>query len=430
MRRTLNLSRKQRIVAALDVGTSKICCLIARSSASPHWFENSGEDLHFEILGYGHHQADGLKSGLVTHLDRAERCIRSAVDQAERMSGVIVEEVHVAVTSGRLKSENFSASVALSNGVVRDEDVHRVLAGARQYAGREKRTVLHTLPIGYRIDENSGIRDPLGMCGERLGIDVHAVTADEMAMRNLTLCVERCHLGVSGLIAAPYASALAVLTPDEAKLGVACIDFGAGSTTLSVFADGHFIHSDAIALGGNGMTIDIAQALSTPLDHAERMKSLHGSAFATVSCERELIAFPYMGEAGRGSMNQITKAQLAALIRPRLDEILDLMRRRLASCAHASEAARSLVLTGGGSQLTGLAELAGNMFGRPVRVGRPREFKGLAETGAGPDFAGAIGLLLQWGKGEDRFSHRAEQRLLGTGTGYFAKVGEWIRENF
>jgi cell division protein FtsA len=137
-----------------------------------------------------------------------------------------------------------------------------------------------------------------------------------------------------------------------------------------------------------------------------------------------------MGEAGRGSMNQITKAQLAALIRPRLDEILDLMRRRLASCAHASEAARSLVLTGGGSQLTGLAELAGNMFGRPVRVGRPREFKGILATGAGPDFAGAIGLLLQWAKGEDRFSHRAERRLLGTGTGYFAKVGEWIRENF
>ncbi len=417
-------------MAALDVGTSKICCLIARSSGAPQWLGHAGEELQFEILGYGHHRAEGLKSGLVTHLDRAERCIRSAVDTAERMAGVIVEEVHVAVTSGRLKSENFSANVALSNGVVHEEDVSRVLGGARQYAGREKRSVLHTLPIGYRIDENAGIRDPLGMCGERLGIAVHAVTADEAAMRNLTLCVERCHLGVAGLVAAPYASALAVITPDEAKLGVACIDFGAGTTTLSVFADGHFIHSDAIALGGNGITIDIAQALAAPLDYAERLKSLHGSAFATSSCEREIITFPSVGEENRGSMNQITKAQLAMIIRPRLDDIFDLMRRRLASCAHASEAARSLVLTGGGSQLTGLAELAGNMFGRSVRVGRPRSFRGLPETGVGPDFAGAVGLLLQWAKGEDRLSARSEARVLGTGTGYFAKVGEWIRENF
>ena len=417
-------------MAALDVGTSKICCLISRSSGAPQWLGHAGEELQFEILGYGHHRAEGLKSGLVTHLDRAERCIRSAVDAAERMAGVIVEEVHVAVTSGRLKSENFSASVALSNGVVHEEDVFRVLGGARQYAGREKRSVLHTLPIGYRIDENAGIRDPLGMCGERLGIDVHAVTADEAAMRNLTLCVERCHLGVAGLVAAPYASALAVITPDEAKLGVACIDFGAGTTTLSVFVDGHFIHSDAIALGGNGITIDIAQALAAPLDYAERLKSLHGSAFATSSCEREIITFPSVGEENRGNMNQITKAQLAMIIRPRLDDIFDLMRRRLASCAHASEAARSLVLTGGGSQLTGLAELAGNMFGRSVRVGRPRAFRGLPETGVGPDFAGAVGLLLQWAKGEDRLASRSVARVLGTGTGYFARVGEWIRENF
>jgi cell division protein FtsA len=313
---------------------------------------------------------------------------------------------------------------------VRDDDVLRVLAGGRQYAGREKRAVLHAIPTGYRLDDSGGIRDPLGMCGERLGIDIHAVTADEVAMRNLTLCVERCHLEVGGLVAAPYASALSVITSDEAKLGVACIDFGAGTTTLSVFADGHFIHADAVALGGSGITTDIARTLAAPLEHAERLKTLHGSAFATASDEREIITFPSVGEAARGSMNQITKAQLAVIIRPRIEEILDLMRRRLASCGHASEAAQSLVLTGGGSQLTGLAELAGNMFGRPVRVGNPRALKGLPEGGAGPDFAGAIGLLLQWARGEDRLSGRAERRFLGTGTGYFARVGDWLRDNF
>jgi len=242
--------------------------------------------------------------------------------------------------------------VALPSGAVREDDILRVLAGGRQYAGRDKRTVLHALPTGYRLDDNAGIRDPLGMCGDRLGIDIHTVTADEVAMRNLMLCVERCHLEVTGLVAAPYASALAVITPDEAKLGVACIDFGAGTTTLSVFSDGHFIHTDAIALGGAGITTDIARSLGAPLEHAERLKTLHGSAFATLSDEREIITFPSFGESQRGVMNQISKAQLAVLIRPRVEEILDLMRRRLASCAHASEAAQTIVLTGGGSQLT------------------------------------------------------------------------------
>lgn len=426
----LNRGRRQRIVTALDVGTSKICCLIAKTWSAPDWLEVASDGIQFEVLGFGHHRAEGLKGGMVTHLDRAEHCIRSAVDAAERMAGVVVEEAYVAVTCGRLKSESFSASVALPSGAVREDDTLRIIAGARQYAAREKRMVLHALPTGYRLDDHNGIRDPLGMCGERLGIDIHAVTADEGAIRNLSLCVERCHLGVSGLVAAPYASALAVITPDEAKLGVACIDFGAGTTTLSGFSDGHFIHTDAIALGGAGITTDIARSLAAPLAHAERLKTLHGSAFATPSDEREIITFPSVGEGQRGLMNQITKAQLAVIIRPRVEEILNLMRRRLAACAHASEAAQTIVVTGGGSQLTGLSELASNMFGRPVRLGRPRTLNGLPDAVAGPDFAGAVGLLKQWARGDDKLSGRAEQRFLGTGTGYLARVSEWIRDNF
>ena len=182
-------------MTALDVGTSKICCLIAKTWSAPDWLEVAGEGVQFEVLGFGHHRAEGLKGGMITHLDRAEHCIRSAVDAAERMAGVIVEEAQVAVTCGRLKSESFSASVALPSGAVREDDTLRIIAGARQYAARDKRMVLHALPTGYRLDDHNGIRDPLGMCGERLGIDIHAVTADEVAIRNLSLCVERCHLG-------------------------------------------------------------------------------------------------------------------------------------------------------------------------------------------------------------------------------------------
>ena len=423
-------SKRQRIVAALDVGTSKICCLIAKTSPAPDWFEGKGEAVQFEVLGFDHTRAEGLKAGMVAHLDSAEACIRSAVDAAERMAGVTVEDVHVNVTCGRLRSESFSASVALPSGAVREDDILRLLAGGRQYAARDKRSVLHALPTSYRIDENSGISEPQGMCGERLSVELHAVTADEVAMRNIMLCVERCHLGVASLVAAPYASALSVITPDEAKFGVACIDFGAGTTTLSVFDDGHFIHADGIALGGNAITTDIARTLGAPLEHAERLKTLHGSAFATISDEREIITYPAVTGLPQSSLNQITKAQLALIIRPRIEEILDLMRRRLAASGVASEATQHLVLTGGGSQLTGIAELATNMFGRTARLGRPRSLSGLPAVTAAPDFASSIGLLLQWERGDDRLSGRAEQRFLRTGTGYFARVGEWIRDNF
>ena len=422
--------KRQRIVTALDIGTSKVCCLIGKTSATPDWFEGNGDTLHFEVLGFGHTRSEGLKAGMVTHLDTAEQCIRAAVDGAERMAGVTVEDVQLSVTAGRIKSESFSASVALPSGAVRDDDVFRLLAGGRQYAARDRRTVLHALPTDYRLDENGGISEPHGMCGERLSVDLHAVTADEVAMRNLMLCVERCHLGVSGLVAAPYSSALSVVTSDEAKLGVACIDFGAGTTTLSVIADGHFIHADAIALGGNGITTDIARTLGAPIEHAERLKTLHGSAFATLSDEREIITYPCVSGMAQGSLNQITKAQLACIIRPRVEEILDLMRHRLAGSGFAAEVAQHLVLTGGGSQLTGLPELASNMFGRPARLGRPRVMTGLPPAAAAPDFSAAIGLFLHWARGDDKLGARTEQRFLRTGTGYFAKVGEWIMENF
>jgi len=422
--------KRQRIVTVLDIGTSKVCCLVGKTTVLPDWAEGGGEAVQFDVLGFGHTRAEGLKAGMVTHLDTAEQCIRDAVDAAERMAGVVVEDVHLSVTAGRLKSDSFSAGVGLPSGSVREDDVQRLLAGGRQYAARDRRTVIHALPTNFRLDDNGGIAEPRGMCGERLSVDLHTVTADEAATRNLMLCVERCHLGVANLVAAPYASALSVVTPDEAKLGVANIDFGAGTTTLSIIADGHFLHADAIALGGNGVTIDIARTLGAPMEHAERLKTLHGSAFATLSDEREIITYPCVSGIAQGNINQITKAQLACVIRPRVEEILDLMRHRLAASGFPAEVAQHLVLTGGGSQLTGIVELASNMFGRPARLGRPRVMTGLPPAAAAPDFSAAIGLLLHWARGDEKLGTQTGQRFLRTGTGYFARVGEWFMDNF
>ena len=213
--------------------------------------------------------------------------------------------------------------------------------------------------------------------------------------------------------------------PDLTELKPRITVFGVGG------AGGNAVNN-MIASGLRGIEFVVANTDAQALlsSSAERLKTLHGSAFATLSDEREIITFPSVGESQRGVMNQISKAQLAVLIRPRVEEILDLMRRRLASCAHASEAAQTLVLTGGGSQLTGLPELASNMFGRPVRLGRPRTLNGLPEGGTGPDFSSAVGVLKQWARGDDKLSGRAEERYLGTGTGYYARVSEWIRDNF
>ena len=286
-------SKRQRIVAALDVGTSKVCCLIAKTSPAPDWFEGKGDAMQFEVLGFDHTRAEGLKAGMIAHLDSAEACIRSAVDAAERMAGVTVEDVHVSVTCGRLKSETFSASVALPSGAVREEDVMRLLRRRTpicrpRQAKRAARTAAELSPrrewrhqrAAWHVRRAACRRSPRR--NRRRGGD-----AQSDAVRR-ALPSQRREPGRRAL----FASALSVVTPDEAKLGVACIDLGAGTTTLSVLADGHFMHADAIALGGNGITTDIARTLSAPLDYAERLKTLHGSAFATLSDEREIITYP------------------------------------------------------------------------------------------------------------------------------------------
>jgi len=292
------------------------------------------------------------------------------------------------------------------------------------------RSVLHSLPNGFSLDDAQGIRDPRGMMGEKLGAHFNVVSADSAALRNLMLAIERCHLSVEAVVATPYAAGLSVLVDDEAQLGAIVLDIGGGSVSAGVFQDSRLAHADAFALGGRHVTMDIARVLNIPLRDAERLKTLHGSAFATLSDEREIITYPCVSGMTQGSLNQITKAQLAMIVRPRIEEILDLMRRRLAASGPAAEFAQHIVLTGGGSQLTGLPDLAANMFGRPARLGRPRAMSGLPAAAGAPDFAAAIGLLLHWSRGDDRLSSRAEQRFLRTGTGYFSRVGEWIRDNF
>lgn len=420
-------AKRQRLVSVLDVGTSKVCCVIAR--AQPGLAASGAVPLR--VVGFGYHRADGIKSGTVVDMDAAERSIRAAVDQAERSAGTTIDDVILSVSCGRLKSDNFSASVAISSGEVRDNDISRVSGAGRDYAGRDDgRAVLHCIATGYRLDGDTVISDPRGMIADRLSLDIHAVAVDDQPLRNLVLCVERSHLSVSNIAATPYASGLAAVVEDEARLGVTCIDLGAGATSVSVFSDGQFLFCDAFTLGGNHVTIDLARALSTPLEAAERIKTLHGSAFATASDEHEIVSFPIVGEGAEQQAGKVTRAQVAELVQPRIEEILTMARDRLDAAGMGALAGGHVVLTGGGSQLTGLREYAGRVFSKAVRLSRPRHFPGLPEHGVGPAFSTAIGLLI-FSQGRSGEIGVAQQPLLlATGTGYLARVGQWIRESF
>lgn len=419
--------RRPQVVTVLDVGSTKVACLIARLVPSDAGDVLPGRTHAIETLGYGYTQASGVKSGVVVDLDRAEKAIRLAVDAAERMAGVTVESILVTLTAGRLKSEAFSAQVQLQDRAVSEDDIRRVLGAASAHTLKPGRAAVHTLPIGYSMDGARGIRDPRGMLGRRLGVDVHVVTADAAPLRNLALAVNRCHLDVAAMIAAPYASGLSTLIDDEAELGVACIDIGGGTTSIAVFSEGNLVHVDVIPFGGHHVTLDVAQKLAITVQDAESMKTFDGSVISVSADERDLLTARSVG----GEPVQFARAQLNRAVRPRMEQILELVRDRLAESGFAGRIGRRVVLTGGGSQITGLPELARRILNRSVRLGRPLGVAGLRDTRKGPDLAAAVGLLIhpQIAQNEDLALHVPRPRLTGT-DGYIARVGRWFKDSF
>ncbi len=289
----------------------------------------------------------------------------------------------VSLSGGRLGSERFVANIELAGGAVTDGDIGRVLAAASRHSVRDGRAVLHSLPIGYALDAVTGIREPRGMLGQRFGVDMHMVTADVATVRNLMLAVERSHLAVEAMVASPYVAGLAVLADDEADLGAATIDLGAGTTTLAVFSGGQFVHADGFALGGHHVTMDLARGLNTRIADAERIKAIYGSVLTGGSDERDMITVPPVGDDEREPPQFVSRAALVRIIKPRVEEILEMVRDRLKASPFAAEPRARVVLTGGASQLAGIADLAARILRRPVRIGRPLGVSRLAGSGQG-----------------------------------------------
>ncbi len=423
--------KRAAVVAGLDIGTSKIVCMIARLEPQAPQDALRRRSHGVRVLGFAHTAASGIKAGSVVDLVAVEEVVRQAIDIAENMAGVQLESVVASLSGGRLGSERFVANIELAGGAVTGADIARVLAAASRHSVRDGRAVLHSLPIGYALDAAAGIREPRGMLGHNFGVDMHMVTADVATVRNLMLTVERSHLSVEAMVASPYVAALAALADDESDLGAATVDLGAGTTTLAVFSGGRFVHAEGFALGGVHVTMDVARGLNTRIADAERIKAIYGSVLTGGSDERDMITVPPVGDDEREPPQFVARAALVRVVKPRAEEILEMARDRLSHSPFAAEPRARVVLTGGASQLAGLADLAARILRRPVRIGRPLGLAGLPDAAKGPAFAVAAGLLVypQAAHLEHFEPRRTRQLMTGTG-GYMARVGRWLRESF
>jgi cell division protein FtsA len=423
--------RRSAVLSVLDVGASKIVCLIARLTPMAPSDSLRGRTHRCKVLGIGHQRSRGVKAGAIVDLDSAENAIRLAIDAAERMAGVEVDSIIVNMTGGRLSSQLYNAKIGIGGKPVSEYDIHRVLEAASAASAHTGRTVLHALPTGFWLDATAGVRNPKGMVGDDLGAEMHVASCDGAAARNLMLAIERCHLRVEAVVATPYAAGLSTLVDDEAELGAALIDFGGGSTSVGVFAGGRLVHIDAVAVGGNHITMDIARGLTISVADAERLKTLHGACIAGPSDERDTIAVHRVGD-DMDHPNYIPKSELARIIRPSVEEILELVRDRLKGAGLAAHAGRRLVLAGGACQLTGLPALARTIISNQIRIGRPLGVEGLPESAKSPAFAAAVGLMVYpQVAGIEHFEPRRQGFTSSADEdGYVARVGRWLKESF
>lgn len=370
------------LITALDVGSSKVSALIAQKSA----------DGELVVLGTGQRESRGVKRGYVADMHATELAIREAVEQAERIAGTNIEDVWVSFSAGGLISDIVKLEADLGGHRVEQADIDELFKAGRDAINPAGRMVLHAQPTRYTLDGLAGVKRPLGLHADRLGVDIHVVTTEGSPVRNLDLCVRSAHLEVRSIIAAPVATGLACLTDEERELGVALVEIGAGVTNVSVFGGGVLKGLASIAMGSADITDDIASAFGTARGWAERAKCFHGSANMSPRDNHEMIDVVQANPEEGVDAPRITKAQLNAIIRQRLERLLLEIQKELRKLDFDDPSARQIVLTGGGAELKGVADYAQQALGSAVRVGRPRGLSALPEAHSGPAFATLAGL--------------------------------------
>lgn len=376
------LSSPQR-VTCLDVGSGQVSCAIADVS------HNSG----ITILGSGHYVSSGYRRGVVENMELLTDAIQNAVCTAEQTSQETVSEVYMNISSALTQSHVRVVEVDVSGHEIEENDLKELVEKAIQGLPDSSQEVIHVIPYHYKIDDSVGIKNPRGMFGDKLSAKVHMVTAPLSPLRNLIACVEKAHLEVIGLISAPFASGLAVLEHDEMELGAILLDIGSHSTGMGIFSKGNLIHTDNLNIGGFHLTHDLAHGLSTSLSHAERLKTLYGSAIATSINDRDNIIVPQSGERVSSGGVRMPKSALVRIIRPRVEELFSLVKQKLDAIGGRALSSYRLVITGGTADLPGIQELSGIIMNRPTRIGRPIHVVGVESLIKNPALSCCVGQL-------------------------------------
>lgn len=405
------------MIVALDVGTSKVVCLVGEV----------GLDGTIDIVGIGSHESRGLKRGVVVNIESTVHSIQRAVEEAELMAGCKIHSVTVGIAGSHIKSMNSHGIVAVRDGEVMEHDLERVIDAARAVAIPADQKILHILPQEYVIDNQEGIREPLGMSGVRLEAKVHLVTGAVNAVQNIEKCVQRCGLAVDNSVLEQLASSYSVLTEDEKELGVCMVDMGGGTTDIAIFTGGSIRHTAVIPIAGDQVTNDIAMALRTPTPHAEEIKIKYACALAQLASADDTIKVPSVGDR---PARDLSRQALAEVVEPRYDELFGLIQAELRRSGFEDLVAAGIVLTGGTSKMEGAVELAEEIFHMPVRLALPKGVRGMGDILNSPVYATSIGLL-QYAKQDNQ--HMAEAVPVDEGVeqpNVLQRMKTWFQGNF
>lgn len=403
------------LIVGLDIGTSKVVSIVAEIN----------DENEIEIIGLGSCRSRGLKKGVVVNIESTVQTIRSAIQEAELMAGCNIHSVFTGIAGNHIRSLNSHGIVAIRDNEVTASDIDRVTDAAQAVVIPADQKILHIIPRDFIIDDQEGIKEPIGMSGVRLEAKVHVVTGAVSAAQNIIKCVRRCGLEADDIVLEQLASSYSVLTEDEKDLGVCLVDIGGGTTDLAVFTNGAISHTSVIPIAGDHVTNDIAVALRTPTQNAEEIKVRHACALAQLANPDETVDVPSVGNRPARRMSRQT---LAEVVEPRYVELFSLVQAELRRSGYERQIVAGVVLTGGSSNMQGAVELAEEVFHLPVRVGAPQYVSGLVELVRNPIYATGVGLLLY---GRNRQQDSGHPRRLDTGaTGILNRMKSWFQGNF
>lgn len=422
----MNSFNRQTLIAALDIGSSKVCCVIARVS----------RDQKISIAGYGYNASKGIKNGMITDIKQATFSICDAVEAAEQMANERVERVIVNISGDKIKSSIKRAAIGLNKTKpITEVEITKVINKGISRINVENNELIHCLPTGYRLDFGEETTDPRNLFGENLSVDVLLGMVPEIMFRNTKTVLDNSNLEIVGKVLSPYASGLACLVDDEKELGATVIDIGGGTTSIASFQHGHPVYFSSIGVGGNNVTNDIAWGLTTSFTHAERLKNLHGCAFLTSQDKNETINVYPVGEEDDSLIKQVPKSDLIKIIVPRIEETFELVNAKLTEEGLKDINSHRIVLTGGGSQLSGIREVASMILDKQVRLGRPRNIGNILDISnypilQSPSFSTVIGLILYVFNCKEHKPNKIISKPLNTEGGRFNRIMNWLKQNF